>query len=154
MKKESIDPNILIKAGVSLAAIFLVYKIAQKLGLIPSKDDKKEEKYLLDLQGANYWNYNDFLQKAPPGHALLTQAGAAAYVQDLWDATGIFNDDEEKIYGVFRAMRTQSQIAALAKRFNQLKTKDLYGYLKGYLNEAELLTLKGIIDQKPKYFPK
>jgi hypothetical protein len=152
MKKDSIDPNIIIKATVSLAAIFLVYKIAQKLGLIPSKDDKKEEANLLALEGSSYWNYNDFLQKAPPGHALLTQAGAAAYVEDLWNATGIFDDDEEKIYGVFRAMRTQSQIAALAKRFNQLKTKDLYGYLKDYLNETELLTIKNIIDQKPKYF--
>jgi hypothetical protein len=152
MKKNEIDPNVLIKAGVTLAGLFILYKIAQKLGIIPNADDKKEEAALLALQSSNYWNYNDFLQKAPPGHALLTQAGAAAYVEDLWDATGTFNDDEEKIYGVFRAMRTQSQIAALAKRFNQLKTKDLYGYLKDYLNETELLTIKSIIDQKPKYF--
>ena len=97
--------------------------------------------------------YNNFFATAPGGHALLTQAGAAAYVDTLWDATGYLNDDEEQIYGVFRAMKTKSQVAALAKRFNQLKNKDLYGYLSDYLNEAELLKVKGIIDQKPTYFP-
>lgn len=152
MKKSNIDPNVLIKAGISLAGLFIVYKLLQKTGLLPTAESNQAAQNLQALESSNYWNYNDFLQKAPGGHALLTQAGAAAYVEDLWDATGTFNDDEEAIYGVFRAMRTQSQIAALAKRFNQLKNKDLYGYLKDYLNEAELLTVKKIIDQKPKYF--
>ena len=152
MKKTAIDPNILIKAGISLAGLFIVYKLLQKTGLLPTAESTQAAQSLQALESSNYWNYNDFLQKAPGGHALLTQAGAAAYVQDLWDATGTFNDDEEAIYGVFRAMRTQSQISALAKRFNQLKGKDLYGYLKDYLNESELLTVKKIIDQKPKYF--
>ena len=88
----------------------------------------------------------------PAGALLLTQNGAAAYVDDLWNATSWYNDDEQAIYGVFRAMKTQSQISALAKRFNQLKAQDLYSYLKNYLNEEELLTVKKIIDQKPKYF--
>jgi len=152
MKKNSIDPNTLIKAGVSIAGLFIVYKILQKVGVLPTAESNQAAQNLQALESSNYWNYNDFLAKAPGGHALLTQAGAAAYVEDLWNATGYFNDDEEKIFGVFRAMRTQSQIAALAKRFNQLKNKDLYGYLKDYLNEAELLTVKKIIDQKPKYF--
>jgi len=152
MKKSSIDPNVLIKAGISLAGLFIVYKLLQKTGLLPSLESNQAAQNLQALESSNYWNYNDFLQKAPPGHALLTQAGAAAYVDDLWNATSFYSDDEDAIYGVFRAMRTQSQIAALAKRFNQLKGKDLYGYLKDYLNEAELLTVKRIIDQKPKYF--
>lgn len=152
MKKTSIDPNTLIKAGVSIAGLFIVYKILQKFGVLPSAASNQAEQNLQQLESSNYWNYNDFLAKAPGGHALLTQAGAAAYVDDLWDATSWYSDDEEKIYGVFRAMKTQSQIAALAKRFNQLKSQDLYSFLKNYLNESELLTVKKIIDQKPKYF--
>ena len=152
MKKSAIDPNVLIKAGISLAGLFILYKLLQKTGLLPTAESNQAAQNLQALESSNYWNYNDFLQKAPGGHALLTQAGAAAYVDDLWNATSFYSDDEEAIYGVFRAMRTQSQIAALAKRFNQLKSKDLYGYLKDYLNEAELLTVKRIIDQKPKYF--
>jgi hypothetical protein len=152
MKKQSIDPNVVIKYGVALAGLFIVYKLGQKLGLFPSKGEKEEKQNLQALEGATIWDYNKFLSSLPAGAKLLTQGGAAAYVDDLWDATGTFNDDEEKIYGVFRAMKTQSQIAALAKRFNQIKNQDLYSYLKNYLNESELLTVKGIIDQKPKYF--
>ena len=153
MKSNQVDPNTLIKAGVTLAGIYLVYKVLQKVGVIPTAEANQAAQNLQQLQAANYWDYNNFLAAAPPGHALLTQAGAAAYVDDLWDATGTFNDDEEQIYGVFRAMKTKSQVAALAKRFNQLKSFDLYNYLENYLNEEELLKVKGIIDQKPNYFP-
>jgi hypothetical protein len=151
MKKNNIDPNTLIKAGVTLAGLFIVYKILQKVGVLPSTESRREEENLIALESANYWNYNDFLKTYPAGTRLLTQAGAAAFVEDLWNATGWFNDDEQKIYGVFRAMKTQSQVAALAKRFNELKSQDLYNYLVNYLNAEELLVIKKIIDQKPKY---
>lgn len=153
MKSNQLDPNVVIKGIATLAGLYLVYKVLQKVGVVPTAAANAEAQNLQQLEAANYWDYNKFLSTAPGGHALLTQAGAAAFVDDLWDATGTFNDDEEKIYGVFRALRTQSQVAALAKRFNQLKSKDLYGYLNDYLNESELLKVKAIIDQKPKYFP-
>jgi hypothetical protein len=150
--KKQIDPNVVIKYGVTLAGLFIVYKLAQKIGIFPSAEEKAETQNLQALESATVWDYNKFLSSLPGGALLLTQAGAAAYVDDLWNATGTFNDDEEAIYGVFRAMKTQSQIAALAKRFNQIKNKDLYSYLRDYLNDTELLKVKGIIDQKPKYF--
>lgn len=152
MKKTSIDPNTLIKAGISLAGLFIVYRLLQKVGLLPTAESTQAAQNLQQLENATVWDYNKFLSNLPAGAKLLTQNGAAAYVNDLWNATGYFNDDEQAIYGVFRAMKTQSQISALAKRFNQLKAQDLYSYLKNYLNEEELLTVKKIIDQKPKYF--
>ena len=150
--KNQIYPNTLIKAGVTLAGLYIVFKIAQKVGVIPSAASNQAQQNLQQLETASYWDYNKFLSTVPAGALLLTQAGAAAYVDDLYDATGFFNDDEDKIYGVFRAMKTKSQVAALAKRFNQLKSKDLYSYLDEYLNDEELLKVKAIIDQKPTYF--
>jgi len=150
---NKIDPNVIIKAGVAIAGLLIARKILQSVGVLKTSSDVQNEQNLQQLESANYWNYNDFLAKVPAGALLLTQGGATAYVNDLWNATGTFNDDEEKIYGVFRAMKTKSQVAALAKRFNQLKSKDLYGYLNDYLNESELLKVKSIIDQKPTYKP-
>jgi len=150
--KNQIDPNTLIKAGVAIAGLYIVYKIAQKVGVIPTAESNAAQQNLQQLETASYWDYNKFLSTVPAGALLLTQAGASAYVDDLWDATGYFNDDEDKIFGVFRAMKTKSQVAALAKRFNQLKSKDLYSYLDEYLNDEELLKVKAIIDQKPTYF--
>ena len=151
MKSNQIDPNTIIKAAVTLTGIYLVYKVLQKVGVVPTAAETAATQNLQQLQSASYWDYNNFLATAPAGHLVLTQAGAEAYVNDLWDATSFINDDEEQIYGVFRAMKTQSQVAALAKRFNELKSFDLYNYLENYLNESELLKVKGIIDQKPKY---
>jgi len=148
---NKIDPNVLIKAGVAIIALLIGRKVLQSVGVIPTSQDVQNQQNLQQLEVANYWNYNDFLSKIPAGALLLTQSGATAYVNDLWDATGMFNDDEEKIYGVFRAMKTKSQVAALAKRFNQLKAKDLYGYLNDYLDDSELLRVKQIIDSKPLY---
>lgn len=151
MKSNQIDPNTIIKAGVTLAGIFIVYKVLQKIGVIPTAESNQAEQNLQQLMAADYWDYNNFFAAAPANHLLLTQAGAEAYVNDLWDATGYFNDDEEQIYGVFRQMKTKSQVASLAKRFNELKSFDLYNYLENYLDESELLKVKAIIDQKPMY---
>jgi hypothetical protein len=150
--KKALDPNILIKSGVALAGLFIVYKLAQKIGILPAPGEQQQQQNLQQLEQASYWNYNAFLATLPAGALLLTQAGASAYVDDLWNATGTFNDDEEAIYGVFRAMKTKSQVAALAKRFNQLKNQDLYSYLDNYLNDEEILKVKSIIDQKPNFF--
>jgi hypothetical protein len=152
MKSNQIDPNVVIKGVATLAGLYLVYKVLQKVGVVPTAAATAATQNLQQLQSANYWDYNNFLATAPAGHLVLTQAGAEAYVDDLWDATSFYSDDEEQIYGVFRAMKTKSQVAALAKRFNQLKSFDLYNYLENYLNESELLKVKGIIDQKPNYF--
>jgi len=148
---NKLDPNVLIKAGVAIAGLLIARKILQSIGVIQTSSDRQQQQNLQQLESANYWNYNDFLKNVPAGALLLTQGGATAYINDLWDATGTFNDDEEAIYGVFRAMKTKSQVAALAKRFNQLKSKDLYGYLNDYLSDSELLKVKAIIDQKPTY---
>lgn len=149
-----LDPNVILKTGVTVAGLFIVYKLLQKFGIVQTQEGKQEQQNLIEFEASNVWDYNKFLLNLPVGALLLTSSGAAAYVNDLWNATGYFNDDEQAIYGVFRAMKTKSQIAALAKRFNQLKGKDLYGYLAEYLNDSELLKVKAIVDQKPNYFVK
>lgn len=150
MKKE-VDPNTIIKATVTLAGLFIVYKILQKIGVLPDKESRSEELNLAALESADYFDYTKFLATYPAGTLLLTSASAAQYVDELWNATGYFNDDEEEIYGVFRKLKTKSQVAFLAKKFNDIKGQDLYAYLKNYLNNEELLTIKKIIDPKPKY---
>ena len=149
--KSKVDYNIYIKGAVALAGLFAAYKILQKFGIFKTADEKNEAKALENLESSNYWEYNKFLLSVPAGAALLTQGGAAAYAADIYDAKGIFNDDEDKVYSVFRAMKTQSQVAALAKRFNQIYSKDLYNYIKGFFNEDEMLVLKKLLDAKPKY---
>jgi hypothetical protein len=151
MKKPNIDPNIIIKASVSLVGLFIVYKVLQKLGIIKTSEEAKEEKQLANLESSNYWDFNKFLNTVPKGTLVLTQGGASAYADDIYNAKGVFNDDEDKVFAVFRAMKTQSQVASLAKRFNQKYSKDLYTFVRGFFNDDEMLTIKKLLDSKPKY---
>jgi hypothetical protein len=85
--KNKIDPNTLIKAGISLAGLFIVYRLLQKTGLLPSAESTQAAQNLQQLESASVWDYNKFLGTLPAGALLLTQNGAAAYVDDLWNAT-------------------------------------------------------------------
>jgi hypothetical protein len=149
--KNKTDYNIYIKAAIAAAGLFAGYKILQKFGVFKTQEEKQEGKALENLQSANYWDYNKFLLNVPAGTLLLSQGGAKAYADDIYDAKGIFNDDEDKIYAAFRAMKTQSQVAALAKRFNQVYSKDLYTFIRGFFNDEEMLNIKKLLDAKPKY---
>jgi hypothetical protein len=149
--KNKLDPNIILKTGATLAGLFIVFKVLQKFGIIKTAAEREEDKALVNLENANYWDYNNFLKSIPKGTLLLTSGGATAYANDIYDSKGVFNDDEDQVFSVFRAMKTQSQVAALAKRFNQVYSKDLYTFIKGFLNDEEMLTIKKLLDAKPKY---
>ncbi len=155
MKNQKIDYNLILVAAVIFGAVYLFRKIGNAssglfsgLGIINTEEENQQ---LNELKEANYWNFQKFLNDAPAGALLLTMSYSNDLVENLWDATGYFNDDEEAIYGVFRGLKTKSQVAFLAKRFYDIKGQDLYSYLNNYLNDSEMLIVKGIIDQKPMY---
>jgi hypothetical protein len=155
VKNQKIDYNLILVAAVIFGAVYLFRKIGSAgsglfsgLGIINSEEENQQ---LNELKEANYWNFQKFLNDVPAGALLLTMSYSNDLVENLWDATGFFNDDEEAIYGVFRGLKTKSQVAFLAKRFYEIKGQDLYSYLNNYLNDSEMLVVKGIIDQKPMY---
>jgi hypothetical protein len=150
-----INPNVIIITTASVVGLFVVYKVLERLGIIQSSEEIKEakelKKNLTNLESSNYWDFNKFLSTVPQGTLVLTQGGASAYADDIWNAKGVFNDDEDKVFAVFRAMKTQSQVASLAKRFNQKYSKDLYTFIRGFFNDEEMITVKKLLDAKPKY---
>lgn len=155
MKNQKIDYNLLIAGGLLIGIFYLFRKIGSAgsdlLSGLGITNTEEENQQLNELKEANYWNFQAFLNDAPAGALLLTMAFSENLVNQLWDATGFFNDDEEAIYGVFRSLKTKSQVSFLAKRFFDLKGQDLYNYLDNYLNDSEMLNVKGIIDSKPMY---
>ena len=74
--KNNIDPNVIIKGVATLAGLYLVYKVLQKVGVVPTAAANAAQQNLQQLEAANYWDYNNFFATAPAGHALLTMAGA------------------------------------------------------------------------------
>jgi hypothetical protein len=60
MKSNQIDPNTIIKAAVTLTGIYLVYKVLQKIGVVPTAAANQAAQNLQQLEAANYWDYNNF----------------------------------------------------------------------------------------------
>jgi len=145
----------LIRTGlIMLGTYFLVVApILKKLGITASKSTSPER---------DPFSGNAFLAFAPKDTLLITRAGAVNFSKIIYNSFGLLGDDEAKIMGVFRQLRTQSQVAFLAKIFFETYKTDLLEYLKngrqgwgntywGGLNNAEINIIKELVNKKPKY---
>jgi hypothetical protein len=122
--------------------LVLVYKLAGKLGLIKSSDEINVE----HQEAASHWDYS---KPTPSGVRLLTAASGKSLSDILYNAHGIFNDDEKAIYSVFRALSAKSQVTSLAYWFKQNYNQDLFYWLKDFLNDSEMAIISKIIESKP-----
>jgi len=145
--KQKIDYNLIIIAGIFAGVYFGGRKVLQSFGII---SDQTETRDLRELETENYFNPN-YWRQFGAGALILTESDARRYSDTIKDAYGIFNDDENAIYGVFELLKTKSQISYLALKFNQYYNMSLLGYLQSFLNESELAKVADIINKKPKY---
>jgi hypothetical protein len=144
------------------AGYFLILKpILQKLGIEKTAEDKELLNVDLEAPKQSVWSGNTFIV---PGAKLLTNADATKYAKIIYDAFGFFGDDESAVIGVFRGLKTQSQVASLAQKFKDIYKTDLFTFLqKGNkssqiyrpatsgLNASEISMILNIIKSKPKY---
>ncbi len=82
------------------------------------------------------------------------------YSEKIYDALGYFTDDEAAILGVFRSLKTQSQVSYLSDSFYQRYNISLLDFLQrgknqynpaSGLNSEELNTIIQIVNNLPKY---
>lgn len=81
----------------------------------------------------------------------ISQAGFLDLAKRIDDSKGLFNDDEDTLYDVFRSISTQWQLSFLAAIFSAYYKKDLFLYLKSFLNANELNSLLSMIKNYPQY---
>lgn len=149
-KKNKTIQTVLIIGGLYL---LVVLPILKKLGILKSAE----------LAPANDpFAGSAFLAKVPTGTLLLTNAVATKLAKTIYDAFGFFGDDEAQVIGVFRQLKTQSQVASLAKKFNEIYKKDLIQYMRdgkqgiqntywSGLSESIINNIKELVSKKPKY---
>ena len=68
--------------------------------------------------------------------------------QKIEDSKGFFNDDEEAVYEVFQRLKTNSDVLKLQEVFGIRDDKDLFGYLRNFLNNDELQKINDILAQR------
>jgi|SRR3954468_1520733 len=84
---------------------------------------------------------------------MLTVGSAKGFAKDIKDAWGMFDDDENKIYSVFRALKDQVQVSQVAFQYYNSSTDkiNLIDDLKSRLNTDEVGQILGIVKKLPTY---
>jgi len=156
--QQKIDYNLLLIAGLAVGGYFVVRAVLQKLNIVDKPEDRaakeKADKDLKEQERVlNIWSGTKNLAKTLPKNKkaqVLTKAGAESYAKQIKDAFGVFNDNEESIYAVFRNIRFQTQVASLVDAYERLYRLDLLTQLRAKLSESEFNTVTDIISQKNK----
>lgn len=115
-----------------------------------SEQDKKDKAAIEVTKNENYFDPSYYAELMKKNYCLiLTPSGQKTYSKIIYDAKGIFNDDESAVYGVFRALKCKTQISSLAKGFFDMYKTDLYAFLENVFNLEELGQLSEICNKLP-----
>jgi hypothetical protein len=84
---------------------------------------------------------------------MLTIASAKGFAKDIKDAWGTFDDDENKIYSVFRALKDHVQVSQVAFQYYATSTDkiNLIDDLKSRLSKEEVGQVLEIVKKLPAY---
>jgi len=161
--KEKLIENVVI---IGVIYYFAVKPIFEKLGIVKSSSDTNVDDIASQSPSKSAWSGDAFKKAAPTKTILLlTSAAKKDYATKIFNALNSFwNDDENAVIAVFRALKTQSQVADLAQYFRTTYNSDLFDTLKngteytktwrpltaGLSNEIVAEIIK-IVNAKPKY---
>jgi hypothetical protein len=140
-------------------AFTLIKKILEKFGIWDSQDTKDLDHASEDPN--SFWN-PVFWQTAKPANAqwtyAITYSTAVDYAKQIYDAFGVFNDDEEAVIGVFKLCRTKANASYIAYAFQHEYGEDLLKFLRGSwiwpqdrLSDADVNEINQYINRLPKY---
>jgi hypothetical protein len=151
---SKIDYNLIFKAGIAVGVYFLVIKpLTEKLGLKASSEEKEAEKILEQQETKiNIWQGTEAVKRAAGANStikLLSYSSAASKADGIQDSFSFYNDDEERIYAIFRDLNAQTQVASLVDQYRLRHKADLLNALKSNLSTTEVNEITKIINQKP-----
>lgn len=152
-QRSEINPNLIIIGILGVGAYFAAKPILEALGLKKSKEDKEGEKLLQQQEEKfNIWTGLEAVKRSVGSKKkvyALSFANADAKAKGINDSLGVFNDDEERIYAIFRSLNYQTQVASIVDQYRSLYKTDLLTKLKSSLSDSEMNEVLKIISQKP-----
>ena len=143
--------------GGGLLAWVLVKDLLEALGIFKSRDTVDLDHAATDPE--SWWNPSFYLSKPPsiPYTRPITTAQAVTMADNIYDAIGWVNDNEEAIKGVFRQLPSQAAGSFLCAVFLQRYGVDLLDFLRGgnwpqdRLSDADVNEITNFVNRLPKY---
>jgi hypothetical protein len=148
VKRNEIDPNTILAVGGLVLLYMGGRNILQAFNVVPDQADRNAQTQITQMQTDDYFSPNYYTKF--PGALLIRVADANILAKRIYDAKGVFNDDENAVYGVFQSLKTKSQVSFLASVFYTNYKKSLYGYLLSFLNTQEMANVAAICNKLPK----
>lgn len=96
------------------------------------------------IKKLGYTSVNTYLEKKG-----LSTKKLQLQAKQIYDSEGIFNDDEDSLYNVFRDIKNIIICSILTEVFLLQHNADLNSYLSGFLNTEEMGKISKIINSKP-----
>lgn len=152
-QKTNIDAIEVGKWALLIGLFYAGYKTLQKLGLINTEQETKEEETNAAVDEKN-WAQPNFYLKKPPGNkikVLKTSAGASGIALLIYESYGYFNDNEEQMQGALKQLTYKEQYSQVAAAFFSKYAEDLTRFLKAHFSESELYPVWQHIENLPLY---
>ena len=151
---NKVNINLVIVAGLLVGGYFAFGNdILKALGIKKGEEEKKADENLkVQEKKFNFWGGIALMKLAVGSKktiTLLTQKDADILAKRIYSAWSAFNDDEDKVFGVFRELRYQSQVSSLVDAYRKIYKADLLTTLKGKLSDSELAEALSIVANKP-----
>lgn len=137
---QKVKPEEAFKWVLYGTGAYAIYRIGSYFGVFKSSEDKQFDNYS-EFKGWDPFFWQDTLDamKKKKGYIkVLNYDLQPKYAKQLWDAKGIFNDDENAVYDVFRNMHYQTSLSILAYVFSQTYSESLYDYLTSFMSDSEM----------------
>lgn len=144
--------------GLAIAYFGIIKPLTNKLGLTQSAKDKALSDAADLASGSNGWNpnfYHDYTASHPKW-TLLTAQSAINVATNIYNAWGLFNDNESAIYTAFRSLKSQLMLSQVTEQYKLLFNRDLVSdlkapwyYLHDGLDDAEFQIVAGIVNALP-----
>lgn len=150
-EKKQIDPNLLLIGGGALLFYFgILDPVLKAIGLKDDAEDRERDGALNTLESKSGWYTQTYYKYAgKTGYLFLTQKAADFYADEINNSLHWYNDDEERIYKVFRSLSSHLQLSQVVLSYGNKHKADLYTTLKDWLNDSEMFVIAGIVNKYP-----
>lgn len=146
MDQQQHNNSWILPLGLAIGAYIFVRKFTNFLGITDSsavihQQEENQQASTSDAFDPYYWQQWNIPQSR------LDELGNLA--ENIHDAWGFFNDDEEKIYAQFRAMRSKAECSYVTYYYSVHGNTDLYNRLVDGLSTSEMNIVVNIVNALP-----